>query len=102
MACTSVFAMLRRFLYIFILFFCFFFFSYSATSEIYTLSLHDALPIYGPLGDAGRSERPGPRVSHSVSRCVPARRSRLGVDRVAVYAPAGRVMAKVRPKHDAP
>src|SRR5258708_39789472 len=27
-------------------FFCFFFFNDTATTEIYTLSLHDALPIY--------------------------------------------------------
>src|ERR1022692_824445 len=34
-------------------FFCFFFFNDTATTEIYTLSLHDALPIYGPpLSDA--------------------------------------------------
>src|ERR1043166_10305108 len=26
--------------------FCFFFFNYTATTEIYTLSLHDALPIF--------------------------------------------------------
>src|SRR5688572_31587601 len=26
---------------------CFFFFIYTTTTEIYTLSLHDALPIYG-------------------------------------------------------
>src|SRR6478735_12583146 len=28
--------------------FCFFFFNDTATTEIYTLSLHDALPICGP------------------------------------------------------
>src|SRR5258706_16121591 len=28
---------------------CFFFFNDTATTEIYTLSLHDALPIYGSL-----------------------------------------------------
>src|SRR2546427_9204629 len=31
---------------IFLLFFFFFFFNDTATTEIYTLSLHDALPIY--------------------------------------------------------
>src|SRR5688572_31144574 len=42
-------------------FFLFFFFNDTATTEIYTLSLHDALPIYGTLagapggGEAGRS-----------------------------------------------
>src|SRR3712207_8170663 len=29
----------------------FFFFNDTATTEIYTLSLHDALPIYDPAGD---------------------------------------------------
>src|SRR5882672_864557 len=33
-------------------FFLFFFFNDPATTEIYTLSLHDALPIYPRLGDA--------------------------------------------------
>ena len=30
----------------FFFFFCFFFFNDTATTEIYTLSLHDALPIF--------------------------------------------------------
>src|SRR5215203_6643890 len=33
---------------------CFFFFNDTATTEIYTLSLHDALPIYSPP-PAGRA-----------------------------------------------
>src|SRR5260370_868828 len=33
-------------LYLLTLFFLFFFFNDTATTEIYTLSLHDALPIY--------------------------------------------------------
>src|SRR2546422_5509912 len=36
--------------------FCFFFFNDTATTEIYTLSLHDALPISGRVGD-GRGHR---------------------------------------------
>src|SRR2546427_11875061 len=32
---------------VFYAFFCFFFFNDTATTEIYTLSLHDALPIWG-------------------------------------------------------
>src|SRR5258707_4475857 len=32
--------------------FLFFFFNDTATTEIYTLSLHDALPIYSPFGAA--------------------------------------------------
>src|SRR6266498_5863758 len=35
-------------------FFFFFFFNDTATTEIYTLSLHDALPIYGGDPDPGR------------------------------------------------
>src|SRR2546430_17258182 len=34
-----------------VLFFLFFFFNDTATTEIYTLSLHDALPIYGGADD---------------------------------------------------
>src|ERR1022692_5287138 len=34
---------------------CFFFFNDTATTEIYTLSLHDALPIYGAR--QGRADR---------------------------------------------
>ena len=33
-----------------VLSFVFFFFNDTATTEIYTLSLHDALPIYEPSG----------------------------------------------------
>src|SRR2546428_7521411 len=33
-------------------FYCFFFFNDTATTEIYTLSLHDALPIYSQEDDA--------------------------------------------------
>src|SRR5256885_6067784 len=37
----------------------FFFFNDTATTEIYTLSLHDALPIYDGRPHAGRRPRPG-------------------------------------------
>src|SRR5688572_33257234 len=35
---------------------CFFFFNDTATTEIYTLSLHDALPIYGAPDSARESD----------------------------------------------
>src|SRR5438093_6154705 len=38
------------------MFFCFFFFNDTATTEIYTLSLHDALPICNPR--VGRCHSP--------------------------------------------
>src|SRR5574341_2015568 len=34
---------------------CFFFFNDTATTEIYTLSLHDALPIWSPRGGSSRN-----------------------------------------------
>src|SRR2546427_6773773 len=37
----------------------FFFFNDTATTEIYTLSLHDALPIYPDGGGGGICDRPG-------------------------------------------
>src|SRR2546422_11334435 len=42
--------------------FIFFFFNDTATTEIYTLSLHDALPICRPLGV--RERHPLPRLRH--------------------------------------
>src|SRR6266853_3269974 len=39
-----------------------FFFNDTATTEIYTLSLHDALPISGSSSDA--DSRPGPSLRH--------------------------------------
>src|SRR2546430_1266028 len=62
-SCLSLFVILR--------FFFFFFFNDTATTEIYTLSLHDALPIYHECAPAAfrrevprhdvslRSRRPG-------------------------------------------
>ena len=41
------------FIFFFCLFFVFFFFNDTATTEIYTLSLHDALPIWGFFGEIG-------------------------------------------------
>src|SRR2546426_5695221 len=38
--------------------FFFFFFNDTATTEIYTLSLHDALPIFFPRGESQRRDVP--------------------------------------------
>src|SRR5437588_4227553 len=51
----------------FLLFPPFFFFNDTATTEIYTLSLHDALPIWplaGAAPAAGRLRGPGRRHAH--------------------------------------
>src|SRR3712207_7484296 len=49
-----------------------FFFNDTATTEIYTLSLHDALPIYehdapGRAGPLAHQDQPGDRDAHSVA-----------------------------------
>src|SRR5689334_24223942 len=54
---------------------CFFFFNATATTEIYTLSLHDALPIFG----RGRRCRAGPCGTREVLR---ANRHRRGATRL--------------------
>src|SRR2546429_9378735 len=57
--------------------FAFFFFNDTATTEIYTLSLHDALPIYlAPRRNAGR--RPRPKFSPLSVHSSPQRGSRCG------------------------
>src|SRR6267142_5624581 len=83
------------------LFISFFFFNDTATTEIYTLSLHDALPIGSPShswsstsltffqGIAGASDRKSTRLnsSHmSISYavfCLKKKKQILSVDRVA-------------------
>src|SRR2546422_2126116 len=50
----------------------FFFFNDTATTEIYTLSLHDALPIFRSLGRGGRfvscGGTTGPKVAFDIRR----------------------------------
>src|SRR2546425_9260156 len=48
--------------------FSFFFFNDTATTEIYTLSLHDALPI----SNRSLIRTPGPRFRLTTSRTIPA------------------------------
>src|SRR5256885_7823953 len=65
--------------------FIFFFFNDTATTEIYTLSLHDALPIYTKVERSvlSRSRRPGRRGWRH-----PPRRLRFGL--YALYPEYGR------------
>src|SRR3712207_9096786 len=61
--------------------YCFFFFNDTATTEIYTLSLHDALPISistGGPGPPGRTGQPEPvpyglRVIRSAGWWIPSK-----------------------------
>src|SRR6266704_2254887 len=80
-------------------FFFFFFFNDTATTEIYTLSLHDALPIFargeehgrrGPCERSGRSDRPcggRPALPSLASPALPHRRTEAG--RVGRCLPLG-------------
>src|SRR6267142_3539933 len=49
-----------------IIYFCFFFFNDPATTEIYTLSLHDALPIWR----SPSPPPPSPRLSRNCTDCA--------------------------------
>src|SRR3712207_8215691 len=66
--------------------FLFFFFNDTATTEIYTLSLHDALPICSHLREGGRSLVVGPHQR----RRRPARAHAGCGHGVPVDQPAGR------------
>src|SRR5258708_23044853 len=64
-----------------ILFVLFFFFNDTATTEIYTLSLHDALPIYR-VSICGRSwPRAEETVPSTITRRTTGRKSFIQVDR---------------------
>src|SRR2546430_11326244 len=58
---------------LFLLFFFFFFFNDTATTEIYTLSLHDALPIYRESGIRGGGGSRRAAAVRAVLRCARAR-----------------------------
>src|SRR3712207_8488472 len=59
---------------------CFFFFNDTATTEIYTLSLHDALPIFGgPNGYDGRGSECESRQEAERHRSSSARRGGRGL-----------------------
>src|SRR5438876_9017318 len=53
---------------------CFFFFNAAATSELYTLSLHDALPIYSARAAVAGSSLPGGGPAGRASSCRRRRR----------------------------
>src|SRR5712675_3661392 len=63
-----LFLLILLFFWLLSLFFFFFFFNDTATTEIYTLSLHDALPISAERQDDGRHESRGKAPGHDRSR----------------------------------
>src|SRR5437868_14577757 len=72
----SFYLLLQSLFILTLLFFFLFFFNDTATTEIYTLSLHDALPISSPAERPGRSDdRVAPRATR-LGGCPPAVQSR--------------------------
>src|SRR5207249_12246803 len=70
-------------------FFFFFFFNDTATTEIYTLSLHDALPIsvrgpHGPAHAARRRRRAGPAPRRPVRGAPDRKSTRLNSSHVSI------------------
>src|SRR5258708_12986841 len=64
--------------------FLFFFFNDTATTEIYTLSLHDALPISNSACSASRSRRSGAAPAWAISPLAsPLRRGRDAMGEIA-------------------
>src|SRR2546430_12249409 len=74
--------------------FFFFFFNDTATTEIYTLPLHDALPIYGRGGAARSGEPPFGRLELGEQR----RRQALAVP-AQILAQLGELLAPQRRIH---
>src|SRR2546430_17159515 len=72
-------------LYYLLLYFSFFFFNDTATTEIYTLSLHDALPI----SCARKRARPGSTHHQDATRGWPPRPRRRGAEAHSRDAPVG-------------
>src|SRR2546422_11750938 len=72
MAIVTLLIAIYTYVYCILLIFSFFFFNDTATTEIYTLSLHDALPICHRSGDRrsahGAAQRPRQRVPEPPSR----------------------------------
>src|SRR5437870_12868383 len=62
----------------------FFFFTDTATTEIYTLSLHDALPIYVTRTDPRARTRGGPLLSRGCSAPADRKSTRLNSSHVAI------------------
>src|SRR3712207_7349753 len=71
------------------MYFYFFFFNDTATTEIYTLSLHDALPISSPIIASARMESVSGRTIHVRAQVLEPRVAQQGHDRAAGTEPAG-------------
>src|SRR5256885_8739349 len=78
--------------------FIFFFFNDTATTEIYTLSLHDALPIC-PFGPAHGYERPGPLITAPGGRQGRGRRGQPGPVAVQGPGPVDRKSTRLNSSH---
>src|SRR5437763_14959418 len=67
-----------------------FFFTDTATTEIYTLSLHDALPIFRPGAGATPEDRGEQEVPHLLGRADAPRQDREAARQAVLRAGGGR------------
>src|SRR6266567_750139 len=65
--------------------FLFFYFTDTATTEIYTLSLHDALPI-SSASDVASSAPLWRRIAPTIQKLTPPHNRKLGIDRYLALA----------------
>src|SRR6266540_6813442 len=64
-----------------------FFFNDTATTEIYTLSLHDALPIFGPAGvgeEAAAPQRPRTKLHAPLEPAEDRKSTRLNSSHITI------------------
>src|SRR6266540_6917183 len=78
----------------------FFFFNDTATTEIYTLSLHDALPISGVDPDALAFQRPCCQLADA--RVLAVDEPLRGLHQGDLAAEAGQELAELQPDRAAP
>src|SRR5256885_4089193 len=77
----------------------FFFFNDTATTEIYTLSLHDALPICGFVKPAGRALRIGDREENPGQLGAGSVLENIDVDRTKMQRAEDRKSTRLNSSH---
>src|SRR5215208_8446953 len=75
--------------------FCFFFFNDTATTEIYTLSLHDALPIGGGFAQRQEAFEVAHRERQQVKRPEPRRQRRRSEEHTSELQSRGHLVCRL-------
>src|SRR5205814_6360059 len=77
----------------------FFFFTHTATTELFTLSLHDALPISAPAATPRKGGRPSPPAPPAGCARQTRARPRRTTGRSGAPAPADRKSTRLNSSH---